>query len=164
MTTTAQIALITGANRGIGRATALELARKGINTIVTYRTHRDEADAVVQEVAELGQSAVALQLDAGAVETFDVFVATVRDALRGSWGRDSFDFLINNAGDQRPGSFAEATEEDFDHLVGVLFKGVFFLTQKLVPLIADNGSIVNVSSAMTRFYVPQRVIYSATKG
>ncbi len=158
------IALITGGNRGIGRSTALQLARDGVDVILTYRTHADEAAEVVKEITDLGASAVALPLDAGAVASFDDFVAAVAEVLRQTWDRDSFDYLVNNAGMQIPMSFGEVTEENFDRVVNVYFKGVYFLTQKLSALLADNGAIVNVSSAMTRFYVPQRIVYSAAKG
>ncbi|MEV4536200.1 SDR family oxidoreductase [Asanoa sp. NPDC049518] len=164
MTNSSQIALITGGNRGIGRSTALHLAREGVDVILTYRTHPDEAAAVVQEIAELGATAVAMELDSGAVETFDGFVASVTDVLRRTWDRNTFDYLINNAGTQIPMSFGEVTEENFDRVVNMYFKGVYFLTQKLAGLLADNGAIVNVSSAMTRFYVPERIVYSAAKG
>ncbi|SNT11033.1 NAD(P)-dependent dehydrogenase, short-chain alcohol dehydrogenase family [Asanoa hainanensis] len=164
MANSTQIALITGGNRGIGRSTALHLAREGVDVILTYRSHPEEAALVVQEIAELGGTAVALELDAGAVESFDGFVASVTDALRRTWDRDTFDYLVNNAGMQIPMSFGNVTEENFDRVVNVYFKGVFFLTQKLSGLLADNGAIVNVSSAMTRFYVPERIVYSAAKG
>ncbi|GIF64302.1 short-chain dehydrogenase [Asanoa ishikariensis] len=164
MTTSSHIALITGANRGIGRSAALHLAREGVDVILTYRSHPEEAAQVVQEIAELGATAVALELDAGAVESFDGFVASVTDVLRRTWDRDTFDYLVNNAGMQIPMSFGEVTEENFDRVVNVYFKGVYFLTQKLSGLLADNGAIVNVSSAMTRFYVPERIVYSAAKG
>jgi NAD(P)-dependent dehydrogenase (short-subunit alcohol dehydrogenase family) len=117
----------------------------------------------VSEIESRGAHAVALRVDVGDIASHDEFAQSVRSRLNDQWGRTGFDYLINNGGSQRPGSFAEATEQDFDDLVGVMFKGVFFLTQKLAPLIADGGSIVNISSGMTRFYVPQRVIYSATK-
>lgn len=159
-----RIAVITGGNRGIGRSAALHLARAGVGVILTYRSHPDEAAEVVKEITDLGSTAVALELDAGAVRSFDVFVGAVTDVLGQTWGRDSFDYLVNNAGMQIPMSFGEVTEENFDRIVNVYFKGVFFLTQKLAGLIADNGAIVNVSSAMTRFYVPQRIVYSAAKG
>ena len=165
MTSSPRIALITGANRGIGRSTALALARDGIDVILTYRSHADEAAAVVASIAELGRSAVALQLDTGATETFDAFVASVTDALQNTWGRDSFDFLVNNGGMSIAGSFADVTEHDFDRLVGITFKGVFFLTQKLVGLVADNGgSIVNISTGLTRFYGPDHMVYASAKG
>ncbi|MDM0111018.1 SDR family oxidoreductase [Variovorax sp. J22R133] len=159
-----RIALITGANRGIGRATALQLARDGIDVILTYRTHREEADEVVREIRALGRIATALQLDAAQVATFDVFVAGVRAVLRDTWQRDSFDFLVNNGGVQVAEPLEKVSEEGFDRLVDVHFKGVFFLTQKLLPLIGNPGSIVNVSSGTARFYTPDRAIYSSVKG
>jgi NAD(P)-dependent dehydrogenase (short-subunit alcohol dehydrogenase family) len=164
MTSSPRIALITGANRGIGRSTALHLARDGVDVILTYRSHPEEADAVVAELAALGRRAVALPLDAGAVGSFELFVAQVRGALQETWGGERFDVLVNNAGMQVTGAFADVTEEDFDQLVDVHLKGVFFLTQKLLPLLADGGSIVNISSGLTRVTFPQRVVYGSVKG
>ena len=164
MTTSSHIALITGANRGIGRSTALFLARDGADVIVTYRTHADEAEAVVEEIRALGRSAVALPLDVGDVASLDRFVAAVRDALRTVWDRDTFDFLVNNGGMSRGGMIADVREEDVDALIDVHFKGVLFLTQKLLPLIADGGSIVNLSSGLTRLTFPQRAVYGSVKG
>jgi NAD(P)-dependent dehydrogenase (short-subunit alcohol dehydrogenase family) len=164
MTSSSHIALITGGNRGIGRSAALQLAREGTDVILTYRSHADEADAVVAEIAALGRSAAALPLDTGAVGSFPAFASAVTAALRSTWGRESFDFLVNNAGMQAAGSFADATEDDFDRLVDVHFKGVFFLTQTLAGLIADGGSIVNISTGLTRVAGPQRVLYASVKG
>jgi NAD(P)-dependent dehydrogenase (short-subunit alcohol dehydrogenase family) len=164
MSNSPHIALITGANRGIGRSAALQLARDGVDIIITYRSHADEAAAVVDEIAALGRRAISLQLDTGATETFDAFVASVAEALRDTWGRDTFDFLVNNAGTQIAKRFEAVSEEDFDRLVGITFKGVFFLTQKLVGLLADNGSVVNISSGLTRFYGPDHIVYAASKG
>jgi NAD(P)-dependent dehydrogenase (short-subunit alcohol dehydrogenase family) len=165
MSNTTRIALLTGANRGIGRSTALALARDDIDVIITYHSHADEAAAVVDEITSLGRKAVALQLDTGATETFDAFVASITLALRDTWGREKFDLLVNNAGMQIAKPFDALTEDDFDRLVGVTFKGVFFLTQKLVGLIAGNGgSIVNVSTGLTRFYGPDHIVYAASKG
>ena len=161
---TNRIALITGGSRGIGRATALHLARAGVDSIITYRSNADDADAVVKSIADLGHSAVALPLDLGAVSSFDEFVTAASAALRDTWGRSTLDFLVNNGGAQRPGSFTDATEADFDALANEMFKGTFFLTQKLAPLLVDGGSIVNISSGVTRFYTPQHFIYAACKG
>jgi NAD(P)-dependent dehydrogenase (short-subunit alcohol dehydrogenase family) len=164
MSTTSRIALVTGANRGIGRSTAVALARDGADVVLTYRSHAEEAAAVVNEITSLGRKAVALQLDTGATETFDAFVAGVTDALQATWGRETFDVLINNAGTQIAKPFEAFTEDDFDRLVGITFKGVFFLTQKLVGLVADGGSIVNISTGLTRFYGPDHIVYAASKG
>jgi len=162
--TSTRIALITGANRGIGRATAMRLARDGFDVIVTYRSHREEAEEVVREIGRLGRRAVALPLDVSRVAGFGAFVDGVRDVLRETWHRESFDVLINNGGVQVAQPTLQATPEAFDQLVDVHFKGVFFLTQQLVPLIANPGAIVNISSGTARFYVPERAIYSAVKG
>ena len=159
-----RIALITGGNRGIGRSTALHLARDGVDVILTYRANADEADAVVASIAELGRSAVALRLDVGDVSSFDAFAAELRRVLRETFERDTFDFLVNNGGMSLAGSLADVTPEDFDRLVDVHFKGVFFLTQTLAPLLADNGSIVNLSSGLARFTGPERAVYGAVKG
>jgi NAD(P)-dependent dehydrogenase (short-subunit alcohol dehydrogenase family) len=164
MTTPARIALITGANRGIGRSAALALARNGVDVIVTYRSHAEEAAAVVEEITSLGRSAVALPLDVGVVATFDAFAQQIAEVLQASWGRDTFDFLVNNGGMSVGGAFADVTEDDLDRLIDVHFKGVFFLTQRLLGLLADNGSIVNISTGLTRFTFPQRAAYASVKG
>jgi NAD(P)-dependent dehydrogenase (short-subunit alcohol dehydrogenase family) len=159
-----KIALITGANRGIGRSAALHLARDGVDIILTYRSHADEAEAAVAEITALGRSAVALQLDAGEVSSFDAFADAVQEALTTTWNRDTFDFLVNNGGMSRGGTIADVTEADVDALIDVHFKGVLFLTQKLLPQLADGGSIVNLSSGLARFTAPQRAVYGAVKG
>jgi NAD(P)-dependent dehydrogenase (short-subunit alcohol dehydrogenase family) len=164
MTSSPKIALITGGNRGIGRSTALQLARDGVDVVVTYRSNAGEADEVVAAVAELGRSAVALPLDLAVAGSFGAFADTLRAALHETWARDSFDFLVNNGGMSIPGTLADVTEEDFDSLVDVHFKGVFFLTKELAGLIADGGSIVNISTGLTRFTFPQRTIYASVKG
>lgn len=158
-----KVALITGGNRGLGRASALHLAAAGVDVILTYRSNKDEADAVVAEIAKLGRTAVALQLDTGDMSSFDAFAEQVGGVLR-DWGRSTFDYLHNNAGNSVAASFAETTEKDFDALVDVHFKGVFFLTQTLLPLIADGGAIANVSSGLTRFTTPGAAAYAAMKG
>ncbi|HET6295382.1 MAG TPA: SDR family oxidoreductase [Kribbella sp.] len=158
-----KVALITGGSRGLGRSSALHLAAAGVDVILTYRATKDEADAVVAEIVKLGRSAVALQLDTGEVGSFDAFAEQVGGVLR-DWGRSTFDYLHNNAGNSVAASFAETTEKDFDALVDVHFKGVFFLTQKLLPLLADGGAIVNVSSGLARFTTPGAAAYAAMKG
>ena len=156
---TPKITLITGGSRGLGRNTAVSLARRGGDVILTYHSRRDEAQAVVGEIEALGRKAVALQLDAGQVTGFDAFVGQVRDALR-----DSFDHLVNNAGHGHNAPFAETSEAAFDQLMNVHFKGVYFLTQKLLPLLADGGRIVNLSSGLARHALPGFSAYAAMKG
>lgn len=161
---TPSIAIITGGSRGLGQNSAMKLAEQGTDVILTYRSGQKEAAAVVAAIEKLGRKAVALPLDVGKSAGFDGFVAQVRDALSKTWQRDSFDFLVNNAGTGLHASIAETTEAEFDELVNVHFKGVFFLTQKLLPLIADGGRIVNISSGLARFTLPGSSAYAAVKG
>jgi NAD(P)-dependent dehydrogenase (short-subunit alcohol dehydrogenase family) len=161
---TPRIALITGGNRGIGRSTALALARDGVDVILTYRSNADEAAEVVAAISELGRRAVALPLDVGDIASLAAFASAVTDALKTTWDRDTLDFLVNNGGMNRTAPFAQFTEADFDALVDVHFKGVFFLTQRLAPLLADNGSIVNLSTGLARFTGPDRMVYGSVKG
>ncbi|HEX2101461.1 MAG TPA: SDR family oxidoreductase [Candidatus Synoicihabitans sp.] len=159
-----KIALVTGGSRGLGRAIATQLARSGADVVLTYREKRDEADAVVAEIRALGRQAIARRLDVARTDTFAAFAAELRSALETTWGRPSFDFLVNNAGINRPSLFAEATEAAVDELFAVHFKGVFFLTQRLLPLLADGGRIVNFSSGLARFTTPGYSAYAAMKG
>jgi NAD(P)-dependent dehydrogenase (short-subunit alcohol dehydrogenase family) len=159
-----RIALITGGNRGIGRATALALAADGVDSVITYRTHPEEAEAVVAELEALGRKSAALQLDTGDTSQFPEFVDTFTALLQEAWGRDSFDYLVNNAGNSSATGFAEMGEEELDRLVDIHFKGVFFLTQKLADRIADDGSIVNISSGLARMSMPKRIGYGSVKG
>ncbi|WP_271412003.1 SDR family NAD(P)-dependent oxidoreductase [Pseudomonas sp. Q1-7] len=159
-----KIAIVTGSSRGLGRNTTLNIARQGSDVVVTYHSQADAALSVVAEVEALGRKAVALQLDAGDVTTFPAFVQRLRQTLRETWQRDSFDHLVNNAGHGDMASIAETTEAQFDALVNVHFKGVFFLTQALLPLLADGGRIVNISSGLTRVSYPGFSVYSAVKG
>ena len=163
-TTSAKIALVTGGSRGLGRNIALHLARGGHDVIVTYRAQKAEGLAVVAEIEKLGQRAAALQLDVAISQSFGAFHDILKDALTANWKRGTFDFLINNAGIDRKAPFAETTEDDFDSLLNVHLKGVFFLTQKLLPLIADGGRIVNTSSGLARFAIPGYAAYGAMKG
>jgi NAD(P)-dependent dehydrogenase (short-subunit alcohol dehydrogenase family) len=157
------ITLITGASRGLGRNTALSVARHGGDVVVTYRSRRDGADAVVAEIEALGRKAVALPLDTGDIGGFTVFTEAFRTALADTWGRDSFDHLINNAGHGDYALIQDTTEAQFDSLVDVHFKGVYFLTQALLPLLADGGRIVNLSSGLTRVSYPGYAAYAAAK-
>lgn len=158
------IAIITGASRGLGRNAALSIARRGSDIVLTYQRSRDEANAVVREIQALGRRAVALQLDTGDTAGFPSFVERLRAALQDTWQRDTFDHLVNNAGHGDYALIEQTTEAQFDGLVNVHFKGVFFLTQALLPLIADGGRIVNVSSGLTRMCLPGYAAYAATKG
>jgi NAD(P)-dependent dehydrogenase (short-subunit alcohol dehydrogenase family) len=158
------IALVTGSSRGLGRNTVLQLAAKGHDVILTYHSNRKEADAVVAQVEQAGRRAVALQLDAGDVKSFDGFVRQVGEVLRHSFKAERFQVLVNNAGTALYAPFAETTEAQFDQALNVHFKGVFFLTQKLLPLLADGGRIVNVSSGLARFSYPGSSAYGSMKG
>ncbi|SIT42001.1 Short-chain dehydrogenase/reductase SDR (fragment) [Paraburkholderia ribeironis] len=158
LTANPRIAIVTGGSRGLGRSTVLSLARRGVNSIFTYRTHADKAAQVVDLVGQAGCEAVALQLDTGDVGSFDGFLERVRKALL-ELGANRFDFLVNNAGTSCNKSFEDTTEADLDQLYNVHFKGVFFLTQKLLPVINDGGRIVNVSSALTQRTLPNRSAY-----
>lgn len=159
-----KIALITGGSRGLGRNAALALAHKGNDIIVTYHSQQAMAEALVQEVRAIGRKAAAIQLDAGQTASFDGFKDELSKALKENWQREQFDFLINNAGFGIYASFAETTEAQFDELMNVHVKGVFFLTQKLLPLLADHGAVINVSSGLTRFTIPGSAAYAAMKG
>jgi NAD(P)-dependent dehydrogenase (short-subunit alcohol dehydrogenase family) len=157
------ISLVTGASRGLGRNTAISIARRGGDVILTYRSGAKEAKAVVEEIEGLGRKAVAIQLDVTKFQAFGAFVDSVRASLRETWGRDTFDHLVNNAGQGEMASFAETTEVQFDALFDTHVKGVFFLTQALLPVIADGGRIVNFSSGLTRVSVAGFSAYSAAK-
>jgi NAD(P)-dependent dehydrogenase (short-subunit alcohol dehydrogenase family) len=159
-----KITLVTGASRGLGRNTALSIARSGGDVVLTYHSRSEDARAVVAEIQAMGRRAVALQLDTSDVATFASFTERLQAALREIWQRETFDHLVNNAGHGDMAMIAETTEAQFDRLVNVHFKGVFFLTQKLLPLIADGGRIVNLSSGLTRMSYPGFAAYSAVKG
>lgn len=164
LTPTTPIALVTGASRGLGKNTALHLARRGVDVILTYRSGADEAAAVVKEIEALGRRAVALPLDVAVSATFDGFAAEVTQALARVWQRERFDYLVNNAGIGIHASFAETTEAQFDTLMAIQLKGPFFLTQKLLPLLNDGGRIVNISTGLARFALPGYAAYASMKG
>lgn len=161
---TNKIALITGGSRGLGRASALAAAQHGIDVILTYRSQRAEADAVVAEIVKLGAKAVALPLDVAESSQFAPFAAEVTRVLNEVWKRDTFDFLVNNAGTGLHKPVTETTEDEFDFLVRLHLKGPFFLTQTLLPTIADGGRILNVSSGLARFTFPGASAYAMMKG
>jgi NAD(P)-dependent dehydrogenase (short-subunit alcohol dehydrogenase family) len=160
---TRRIALVTGGSRGLGRSTVISLAERGVDSIFTYNSNRAEAEKVIGLVAAVGRKAVALQLDTGKVRTFDPFVRSVRQALA-ELGAERLDYLVNNAGTSHHKGFDQTTEEELDQLYNVHFKGVFFLTQKLLPLLSDGGRIVNISSGLTRITVPGSGAYASMKG
>jgi NAD(P)-dependent dehydrogenase (short-subunit alcohol dehydrogenase family) len=162
--TTPRIALVTGASRGLGRNTALKLAERGVDVILTFKANEAEAQAAVRDIEALGRKAVALQLDLGDSAQFAHFAGRVKRVLATTWQREQFDHLVNNAGSGVHAGFADTTEAQFDELMRVHLKGTFFLTQALLPLIADGGRIVNTSSGLARFTFPGYAAYAAMKG
>ncbi len=161
---TTKIALITGGSRGLGKSTALHLAAQGSDVVLTYLNNATEAQQVVAQIQQAGRRAVALQLDVGVSSSFAAFATTLKKTLKEVWQRDTFDHLVNNAGMGVHAAFDATSEAQFDALMNVHFKGTFFLTQALLPLLADGGRIVNVSTGLTRFSFPGYSAYAAMKG
>lgn len=159
-----KIALVTGGSRGLGKNAALKIAAKGIDVILTYQSKKEEAENTVAEIKQLGVQAAALQLNVADAKSFDAFVAEVKTTLKNTFNADKFDFLINNAGIGIHASFAETSEEQFDTLVDIQFKGPFFLTQKILPVLNDGGAVINISSGLARFSTPGYAAYAAMKG
>jgi NAD(P)-dependent dehydrogenase (short-subunit alcohol dehydrogenase family) len=159
----APIAIVTGGSRGLGRSTVLSLARRGVRSIFTYKSNSAEAEKVISLAREAGAEALALQLDTGNLRAFDDFIGSVRQALS-RLGAERFDYLINNAGISHHNAFEKTTEAELDDLYNVHFKGVFFLTQKLLPLMSDGGRIVNLSTGLTRNTMPGSAPYASMKG
>jgi len=164
MSTQSKIALVTGGSRGLGRDMVINLAKSGNNIIFTYNSNKTEADKVVSEVLAMGQKAIAYQLDVSNVKNFDAFTDQVGQHLQDHEGSPNFDFLVNNAGAGVYGSVTETTEEAFDTMMNIHFKGVYFLTQKLLPLLNDGGRIINISSGLTRVSFPNVSAYASMKG
>jgi NAD(P)-dependent dehydrogenase (short-subunit alcohol dehydrogenase family) len=162
--TTNKIALVTGGSRGLGKNMALSLAKKGNHVIITYNSKREEALAVIAEIEKAGQKGAALQLNTGDSKSFDAFFKELTALLKNTFSRDHFDFLINNAGVGAHAPFAETTEEQFDMLMNIHFKGTFFITQKALPLINDGGRIINISTGLARFSTPGYAAYASMKG
>ncbi|PWW19412.1 MULTISPECIES: SDR family NAD(P)-dependent oxidoreductase [unclassified Chryseobacterium] len=163
MNTKTNIALVTGGSRGLGKNSALKIAQKGLDVIITYRSNKEEAEAVVNEIKSMGRNAVAFQLDTKDIKSFDAFIKDVTDHLKESTGSTHIDYLINNAGTALYSPITEVTEEQLDDVVDIHFKGVFFLTQKLLPFINDGGGIINVSSGLARFATPGSSVYGSIK-
>lgn len=159
-----KIALVTGGSRGLGKNMALRLAEKGSDIILTFNSKEDEALEVVKEIESKGRKAATMQLNVGETKSFDDFIRRVSQILKEKWKRNTFNFLVNNAGVEANGSIAETSEETFDLLSNVHFKGVFFLTQKSLPLIADGGRVINLSSGLARFTGPGYAAYASMKG
>jgi NAD(P)-dependent dehydrogenase (short-subunit alcohol dehydrogenase family) len=158
------IVLVTGGNRGIGKSIALNAAKRGIGVILTYNSHSAQGDAVAKEINDGGGRAIAIKLDTADTASFDDFAYQVAAVLEKGWGRRNFDYLVNNAGIAQRSLIRDTTEAIFDQLVNVNFKGVFFLTQKLIPLMADGGQVINISSGLARFAFPGVAVYGALKG
>jgi len=158
------IALITGGSRGLGKNMAVHLAERGVDSIITYRSSAAEAEAVVNELAQKGRKASSLKLEVGDSASFAAFAERLKSELWNKWQRTSFDYLVNNAGMGVHASFDSTTPAQFDELMNVHLKGPFFLTQTLLPLIADGGRILNVSSGLARFSFPGYAAYATMKG
>ncbi|WP_026309861.1 SDR family NAD(P)-dependent oxidoreductase [Niabella aurantiaca] len=158
-----KIALVTGGSRGLGRNMAISLAKKGIDVVLTYNSNRAAADAVVAEILALGQQAAAFQLDTSSTAAFDGFIKQVTDHLQERTGSPNIDFLINNAGTGLYVLAADTTEQQLDAMMNIHYKGVFFLTQKVLPFINDGGGIINISSGLARFTIPGSSVYASMK-
>ncbi|WP_333498110.1 SDR family NAD(P)-dependent oxidoreductase [Kluyvera sp. CHPC 1.2972] len=161
---TRRIALVTGGSRGLGKNAVLKLAAQGTDIIFTYNSQRDAALEVVAEIEQKGAKAVALQLNVSDVASFAAFTQQVKEALNQVWGRETFDYLVNNAGIGLYASIAETSEALFDELMNIHFKGPFFLTQALLPLMENGGRILNVSTGLARFALPGYAAYASMKG
>lgn len=164
MTAPIKIAVVTGGSRGLGKDMAISIAKKGIDVIITYRSKETEALEVVKQIESMGQKAIALHLDMSLFSSLDTFVNTVKETLKIKWNTTSFDFLINNAGMGATVPFMDVTEELFTDFLNVHFKGIYFLTQKCVPILNTGGRIINISTGTTRFSNPGYSVYASMKG
>ena len=164
MDTPNKIALVTGGSRGLGKNMALQLAKRGIDVIITYHSRKDEADQVVSEIKKAGGMAAALPLSGGDVKSFNLFFEQVSDVLKNTFGTDRFDYLVNNAGIGMNVPFKDTSEEQFDQLMNLLYKGVFFLTQAALTYLNDGGGIVNISSRLAQASIPGYAAYASMKG
>lgn len=159
-----KIALVTGGSRGLGKDMALRLAEKGIDVILTYNSQLQDAEAVVAQIQQGGQKAATLRLNTGDIKSFTSFATQLQDVLQHTFQATHFDYLVNNAGIGGYVPIADVKEDMFDEMLNIHFKGVYFLTQKMLPLMNDGGGIVNVSSGLTRISVPGSSVYAAMKG
>ena len=164
MEQTTKIALVTGGSRGLGKDMAIKLATKGLGVILTYKNSKEEALSVVSQIRKAGGQAAALHLDTGDIKSFDNFFVEVKRTLKEVFGANNFDYLINNAGVGYQAPVGEMTEAAFDELTQVHFKGVYFLTQKALPLLNDGGGIINISSGLARFSMTGYSAYASMKG
>ena len=161
---TNKIALITGGSRGLGKNMAIRLAEQGHDVIITYNANKEAGENVAAQIEGAGQKAAALQLDVSDFKSLPVFLRDVEGALQSKWSRDKFDFLINNAGIGATIPFAQVTENDFDRFMNIHFKSVYFITQGALPMMNDNGRIINISTGTTRFCAPGYSVYASMKG
>ncbi|MEQ8583296.1 MAG: SDR family oxidoreductase [Marinoscillum sp.] len=159
-----KIALVTGGSRGLGRDMAIKIARKGLDVVITYHTNQPAAEGVVAEIEKTGSSGFALQLDSSNTKSFEAFYQKLSDYLTLKTGSAHFDYLVNNAGTGIYQPFSETTEAQFDEMMNIHLKGVYFLTQKALPFLNDGGSIVNISSGLARFTFPNSSAYASMKG
>lgn len=159
-----KVALITGASRGLGKSTAQHLAKKGVGVILTYHSQSELADKVVADIRADGGKAQSLQLDTSKMAGFGNFAESLSEVLNKEWGRETLDYLVNNAGIGINNTIADTKEDEFDQMMNMHFKGVFFLTQRLLPMIEDGGQIINVSTGLTRFCFTGLATYASMKG
>lgn len=162
--TTQKIALVTGGSRGIGKDISIKLAQKGVDIILTYHSNKNEAEKAVAEISSIGRKAVALQLNTADISGFHNFFLEATTALEQTFGTDRFDFLINNAGTSLTSTIPDTTEAQFDEMMNIHVKGVYFLTQGALNLLRDGGRIINISSAVSRVSYAGVSAYGMMKG
>ena len=159
-----KIVLVTGGSRGLGKDMALQLAKKGFDVVITYHSKKEDAALVVNEIKSFGRKAHAIQLDVALSNSFDVFVTDLKAALKSEFNVQGIDAVVNNAGTGIHASFTDTTPEQFDNMVNIHVKAPYFLTQKLLNVLNDGGSIVNISSGLARFSFPGYSAYGTMKG